>query len=275
MSMVERFEHEGVEGLRVGRLTSRINTTCIVYRIGRTVIDAGPPNQWSLVRRFLSERGVSRLLITHHHEDHGGNGAEIQSEFGARVLAHPAGRGYLASGFHVHFYRRLVWGKPKLFDPEDVPAEVVAEDGIRLRTVHTPGHATDLACYLVPERGWLFTGDLFIAAKPRYMRSDEDPVREIQSLREVLALDFRTIFCAHRGVVPEGRAAIEAKLDYLISLREQVLDLSAQGLPVRAITRKLLGKEDLLTWVSRGHFSKRNLIAALAGAGPSSLEGEA
>lgn len=269
MSLVERFEHGGVEGLRVGRFTSRINTTCIVYRIGATVIDAGPPNQWRLVRRFLSERQVGRLLITHHHEDHGGNGAAIRREFGARVLTHPAGRPFLAGGFKVHLYRRLVWGKPPLFEPEDMPDELRSEDGVRLRAIHTPGHSKDLACYIEPDRGWLFTGDLFIAAKPRYLRSDEDPAREIESLRVVLTYDFETVYCAHRGVVTDGRAAIQAKLDYLISLRAQIRDLREEGLPIREITRRLLGPEDLLTWVSRGHFSKRNLVEAMARNGPS------
>ena len=44
--MIERIEHHEVEGIRVGRFGSQINTTCIVYRLGSTVIDVGPPNQW-------------------------------------------------------------------------------------------------------------------------------------------------------------------------------------------------------------------------------------
>ena len=56
MGVVERFEHQGVEGLRTGRFNLGINTTCILYRIGSTIVDTGPPNKWSTVRRLLCER---------------------------------------------------------------------------------------------------------------------------------------------------------------------------------------------------------------------------
>ena len=50
MSSLSRFEHEGIEALRVGRFDLGLSSSCIVYRLGDTVVDTGPPNQWSAVR---------------------------------------------------------------------------------------------------------------------------------------------------------------------------------------------------------------------------------
>ena len=264
MSVTQRLDHDGVEGLRVGRYTSRINTTCVLYRLGDTIIDTGPPNQWPFIRSYLREREVRRVLLTHHHEDHSGNGRAIQAELGIPVFAPAQSLNYLSKGYRVHLYRRAVWGKPALFDATPVPDQLVNGDGLHLVTVRTPGHSDDLVCYLVPEKGALFTGDLFLANRPLYLRVDENPLLEMESLRLVLQHDFQVIFCAHRGVVPDGRKALQEKLDYFESLRSQVQDLLQQGRSVPEIARKLLGKDGFLRWLSGGHFSKTNMIAAMA-----------
>jgi len=119
-----------------------------------------------------------------------------------------------------------------------------------------------MTCLLERERGWLFTGDLYIAARTRLLRQDEDLGAEITSLRRMLELDFDTVFCAHRGVLGAGKAALRRKLDFLESLCQQVADLRRQGRSREEITRLLLGREGLMTLLTGYHFSKRNLIAA-------------
>jgi glyoxylase-like metal-dependent hydrolase (beta-lactamase superfamily II) len=112
----------------------------------------------------------------------------------------------------------------------------------------------------VPERGWIFAGDLFISRRLRYMRNDEDPNALICSLEKVLALDFETLFCAHRGVIKDGRAQLQAKLDYLTGLRRQVQELGRQGLSARQITRRALGREEVIYYISGGRFSAINFV---------------
>ncbi len=260
--MSERIEHAGVEGLRVGRISSQLATSCILYRLGETVIDTGPPNQWRRVRRFLEEREVERVVVTHHHEDHSGNLARLGGDREAAILAPPGSVARIAGGFPLKPYQRFFWGTPRRVRPEPVPGEVAIGGGRSLVAVHAPGHSDDMTCYLEPERGHLFTGDLYIASKTRYLRADEDLGEQIASLEKVLALDFETVFCAHRGVVRAGKAALEEKLDFLRSLVERVARLRAEGRGILETTRRLLGREDLTTYMTGFHFSKRNLIAA-------------
>jgi glyoxylase-like metal-dependent hydrolase (beta-lactamase superfamily II) len=266
--VTERFQHGDVEGLRVGRFPLRYNTTCILYRLGSTVIDTGPPNQWRLVRAFLAEREVRQVVATHYHEDHGGNLAPIQRTFAAPVYAPRQGLGELGTGFPQRPYQRLFWGRPEPVQARELPPEVPLDDGRALEAIPAPGHSADMTCLLDRQRGWLFAGDLYIAARTRLLRQDEDLKAEIDSLRRVLAHDFETLFCAHRGVVVPGKDALRRKLDFLESLCQRAAELHGQGRGTREITRLLLGREGFMSLATGFHFSKRNLIAGCLAALP-------
>lgn len=267
MSVVERLEFADIEGIRVGRFTRQLNTTCIVYRLGDAVIDTGPPNQWRFVRRFLAERNVGRVLVTHHHEDHSGNLAAIDRAWSPELLSPAEGLEPLESGYPVQLYRRLIWGKPPRVRSAAVPERLELDGNLSLVRLPTPGHSPDSTCYLVPERGWLFTGDLYIAARLRYLRQDENVGQHMFSLRRALEEDFEVLLCSHRGVVERGREALQRKLDYLVSLCEQARALAQEGKRPSEITRRLLGAEDHMALLTRGHFRKRNLIESCLEAG--------
>ncbi len=263
--MAKRIQEGEVQGLRVGRFKGAVNTTSLVYRIGDALIDTGPANQWGVVRRFVEETHPRQVILTHHHEDHSGNARLLKRIKRLPVYAPELSIPLLAGGFKVHLYRRLVWGKPALVQVDPVPAVVEVGGGMTLRRIAAPGHSIDMTCYLVPERGWLFSGDLFVAALPRYLRSDEDFPEQLKSIRSILEHEFDTVFCAHRGVVANGRLAFRRKLEYLETLRLRARRLHQEGREVPEITRLLLGKEDFLSWFSGGHFRKSNLIKACLG----------
>ncbi len=262
MGIIDRFEYEGVEGLRTGRFNLGFNTSSFIFRLGRVLVDAGAPNQWPEIRSFLNEKTVDQVLLTHHHEDHSGNGANIARELKIPVMAPSNGRAFLADGFPLQFYQKIVWGTPTRFEAAAVPDEINAGNGLRLLALPAPGHSIDGTCYLEPDKKWLFTGDLFIARKPRYFRADEDLGATIQSLKRILAHEFNVVFCAHRGAVTDGRGAIRDKLDYLRSLRDQARALRENGASISEITRRFLGREDIMNAMTMGRFSKGNLIRA-------------
>lgn len=262
MATFERFDFEGVEAVRVGR-TNRLNTTCTLYRIGDTLIDTGPPNQWRHVRHFLQERDVAQVLLTHHHEDHGGNACRIAHAHHAKVYAHADGLPFYREGFPMKLYRRLVWGRPKKFEALELPGPIEAGPLV-LKPIHTPGHAPDHVCFFESRRGWLFSGDAFISQRPRFLRMDENPNQEIESLKHLLTLHFDTIFCAHRGLVLGGYEAMREKLKYLVSMREQIRHYLKTGDSVGEVTRRLLGNEEFLAFFSGGDFCKRNYVEAFA-----------
>lgn len=266
MGVLRRFAYREVEGLRTGRFDLEVNTSAVLYRLGTTLIDTGPPNRWPQVREFLQKQPPERVLLTHHHEDHSGNAALIQATFGTQIMAHPAALPELAAGWRLRPYQRFFWGRPPKLEAKPVPESVQLEGGLHLRALPVPGHADDLVCYLEAERGWLFTGDLYVGGRPRYLRQDENLPLQIESLRTILQYEFKVVFCGHRGVVTEGYHAMEEKLDYLQSFCDQVKQLHGKGVPVREITRRLLGREDLTSLATLGHFTKGNMVrGCLAG----------
>jgi glyoxylase-like metal-dependent hydrolase (beta-lactamase superfamily II) len=176
---------------------------------------------------------------------------------------HPAGVPRLEDGFRQEAYRRVAWGRPPRVHAEALGAEETVGPW-RFEVIPTPGHSADHACFLERERGWLFTGDLFLAERLRYLRDDEDLASLIASLETVARLPLTRVFCAHRGPVRDGPAALRRKAEHLSALRDRVRELLAQGLPEREVTRRAVGPEGFLTWFSRGRFSARNFVRAVA-----------
>ncbi len=263
----ERLTYGPVDGLRAGRYPFGPSTQAVCYRIGRTLVDTGPPNQWRAVRRFASEQaeahGIDRVLVTHHHEDHAGNAARLQELLDVPVYAPEASLDRLRDGFALETYRWVVWGAPRPVEANPVPDTLTLADGTTLRTLPAPGHADDMVCYLAEDHGLLFAADLYITPQPQYLRFDEHAPRLIESLHDVLEHDVETVLCAHRGVVEEGHRALSEKVKYLEALRGVVRRRYRDDkVTIPQIAREILGREGLLYWISGGDFSKRNLVVS-------------
>lgn len=238
------------------------------YRIGDVLIDSGPPSTASDLVEMLRSDSPERLLLTHHHEDHSGGGGPISRELGVPVAASAGAVPILAEGLRMPLYRRLVWGRrPETFRAEPLPAVVetgvLETEHLELRVVATPGHAFTHVAFFEPERRWLFSGDLFVHERVKLLRRIEDLGQHLDSLRRVLALEPEWMLCAHAGPVEDATGALVRKIHYWEELGERARELRRQGWPVSRITRNLLGQEGLLTFLSFGDFSKRNLVRAL------------
>lgn len=248
---------ESFYDVRCLRLDSR-HLPVYVYNLNGLVVDTGFTRQREMVRAFLREEKATQVVVTHHHEDHSGNVATALGQ-GLKVWAPQQALAPIEHGFQVELYRWRIWGYPEHARCSLLPEELQAGP-LRLRAVYAPGHSDDMTVLHVPERGWIFAGDLFIGRRLRYMRNDEDPNALICSLEKVLALDFETLFCAHRGVIKDGRAQLQAKLDFLTGLRRQVQELGQQGFSARQITRRVLGREEFIYYLSGGRFSAINFV---------------
>ncbi len=264
MSVRKHYQHECVSGLKVGRVNQGINTQFIVYRIGDTVIDAGPSNQWRYVQTFLTQQPVRQLLLTHHHEDHSGNAYSIGKQFKLTPKAPTLSQQKLAKGYPTPLLQKLVWGKLKPVETQALSDCEYLADGSKIIPVHTPGHAKDLTCFHLPQQGYFFSGDLYIAKKLKIMRSDENLAELLASIEKVLKLDFDTLFCPHAGVIKNGKASLRIKLENILAMCGEVQNRVAKGWEIQKVSDDILGPKDFMGKVTGGNFSKLNLITQCA-----------
>jgi glyoxylase-like metal-dependent hydrolase (beta-lactamase superfamily II) len=233
------------------------------YAYGGLLIDSGPPPiAGQLVEWCRAHPEIRKVVLTHHHEDHVGGAAALHEELGLPVFAPAAAVAILAEGLRMPLYRKAVWGTPRRFRAEPL-AEGVEGEGCRLRVVPTPGHAFTHVCLFDEERRWLFSGDLYVHEKVRYLRRIEDVWEHMASLRRVLALEPTLLVCDHAGILEHAPERLARKVQYWEDLAGKAGELRDRGLSIDEIARQLLGRDGFLSWASFGDFSHRNLVAAL------------
>src|SRR3989442_5508928 len=217
--MISSFDYGDVRYFRMARtVLGRAIYWTGVYLIDGLLVDSGPPNLAHDVRRLVSNLAVRQCVTTHHHEDHSGNHGLLAAELRITPLAHAMGVSRLAvADTHSQLYRRVAWGaRPPA--PASPLGEGLETPRFRFRVIHTPGHATDHVALLQPERGWLFSGDLYLAPRLRYLRADEDVYAMMDSLRRGLAAEAPGVFLPRRRGGGEGAGPPRGKLALPVAL---------------------------------------------------------
>jgi glyoxylase-like metal-dependent hydrolase (beta-lactamase superfamily II) len=235
-----------------------------MYVVDTVVIDTAQRNMRAEVIGLLKDRAaIERILLTHYHEDHSGNAAEIRRTFSAEVLGHPLTADKMNGSLNIRPYQRLVWGKAGQV-PVTPLSGCIDTGYYRFMPVHTPGHSKDHTVYLETQNGWLFSGDLYLGDRIKYFRSDEKFSDQLDSLKTVLSLDFNALFCGHHPIPKGGKARLAAKLAFLEDFYGQVMDLTRKGLSESEIIARLDLKQDrLVKWVTLGNACFANMVRSV------------
>ncbi|RME39593.1 MAG: MBL fold metallo-hydrolase [Thermoflexia bacterium] len=261
--MFHTYPHGPVTRLKMARtLFGRPLYTVQAYLVDGLLIDTGCPGTAQELLAWCRNQAIRQVVNTHHHEDHSGGNYWLQRELGVPIAAPEEAIPILANFPRLEFYRRLTWGQPRNVQVEPL-GPTVETNQYRFLVVPTPGHSPDHICLFEPREGWLFSGDLFIHERARYIRKGENAREILRSLKRVLELEPRRMFCAHTGVVEDATEAIRRKIAYWEDLAARAQGLLERGLFIPEIARHLLGPETTMTYLTGGHFSKANLIASL------------
>jgi glyoxylase-like metal-dependent hydrolase (beta-lactamase superfamily II) len=126
--------------------------------------------------------------------------------------------------------------------------------------MYTPGHSKDHICLFDPDRGWLFSGDLFVGGEDRALRSDCDIWQIIESLKRIADLPMKVLFPGSARVRECPIQAISEKISYLQETGSRVQGLHEQGLSCKEIARQLFGKPMAIEFFTMGDFSRLNLV---------------
>lgn len=242
------------------------------FEIDGLVIDTGPSLAKSAVLKKLDGQEISKILLTHTHEDHSGNAAVLKEKFGVPVLGHIQSMEIMMRGFDILPYQKAMFGQaaPVMIRPVDGKVET---DHYSFEIIHTPGHAPEHIALYERNQGWLFSGDLFVAEKIKYFRKFESLSEQIRSLKKLARLDFGYLFCNHNPQLKDGKAKLIKKLHYFEELYGKIKLQHNKGLstdeimkvvgiqkslPIELFTYKDVSPRYLITSVTRELGVKEN-----------------
>jgi glyoxylase-like metal-dependent hydrolase (beta-lactamase superfamily II) len=230
MNIIKTDYFGDVESIRLGYGTIGPPLMSVfMYVVDGLVIDTGQHHMAKALPELLRQKDLNRIVLTHHHEDHSGNAALISSLHAIPVMGHRLTAAKMESGFPILPYQRLVWGKapPLKVTPLD---RVIETDRFTFTPVYTPGHSKDHTVFLEKQRGWLFSGDLYLNNRIKFFRSDE-------------------------------RFADQSKLQFLEDLYGSICELVAKGFSEKTVIKVLDPKTDRrVKWITMGNASFANMV---------------
>lgn len=181
-----------------GMMTGPGTNTYLVGTDEIVVIDPGPAID-AHVEAICSVAGdrVRCILVTHTHSDHSPAAALLAARTGAPRLGRPA-----PAGRH----------QDAGFAPQRVLADgdTVEAGDVRLRVLHTPGHASNHLCFLRESDGLLFTGDHVINGSTVVIDPPDGSMSQyLASLARLKTAGVRRIAPGHGETLDEPLAAID------------------------------------------------------------------
>lgn len=230
-----------------------------LYVVDGLLIDTGPESLKGPISNFIQENRIEQVALTHIHEDHSGMAAWLQRHMDVPIYLHEKAVPEAKLKGKYGLYRHLSWGKRPVFEPQPMP-EQLKTNKYSFDVIDSPGHMPYHNIFHEKNQGWLFTGDLYLGTKPVGACYGENMQDTIASINEILKLDFDRVFCAHSGMVQDGKAMFQKKLNFLLDIQDKVNTLRKQGLNDYEINKRLYPKKLPITIVSRGDWSSYNLV---------------
>lgn len=257
------YEFDGVHYYRfsIYRMGSNVQTV-YTFVVDDVLIDTAQKFNRANILKVAQQHDISKILITHHHEDHTGNVAFLMDQLKVDAYAHPKTVKIIGKGYIMSPLAKLINGSVERAVLKPLAeTELVETKHHKLQPIYTPGHSEDHYCYYEPNRGWLFSGDLYVADKIKYFATYESLFTQIESLKKLIALDFDVLFCSHNPKVQHGKKHLKNKLQFFEDFAGAVTEYNLQGHNARQIFALMGMKENYLNkYITLGNFSAENMV---------------
>ena len=265
MKLTSSFKHDGIQGFKFGSWPfGKPKLFVHTFFVDGLLIDTGHSNMRKEVMQTLSPLEVNQIFITHHHEDHSGNLIAFQNHFKCPTYASSLCVELMKNPPPISFAQWLAWGKtaPNFnIIPED---KTINTPNHQFDLIPIPGHAIDMLGLYEKNKGWLFSGDLFVNDYIRYFMRNESMATQIESIKKVLKLDFEILMCNHNPQLNGGKKRLQNKLNFFEDLYGKVSDLHQKGFSVNAIIKALkIKRSTFIRILSTGNLSTVNMIKSI------------
>lgn len=174
------------------------------------VIDPGEDDPGHLDKLATAGNGHIRwILVTHTHSDHSPGAAGLKIRTGAEVIG---------------------WDARDGFEPDTLIADGWLLDqaragrgGLRLRAIHTPGHASNHLCFLLEDDKLLFSGDHIMSGSTVVIAPpDGDMAAYLEALEKLRGLEVRAILPGHGDVIDDPMGKVEEYLTHRRAREESI-----------------------------------------------------
>ena len=214
-----------------------------------------------IIRDLASKRyEVDYLLPTHIHLDHCGSCGTLAKKFpDAKIMVHPVGQKHLIDpsllikSVSDLFGNDLMkqFGMPEQIQSERVrivndQEQIDLGNGIGLRAIWTPGHASHHLSYLIESTGTLFTGDAvgaFFPEVPVLVPTSPPPSfnleKTLSSLERIEKLNPRYLYTPHFGVLENPQRWLKENREVLNEWKTVIEDSLELGKSIELITKEL------------------------------------
>lgn len=227
------------------------------YYVDGLLVDTGSRHMQREVLAQYAPYPIEQIALTHFHEDHAANAAALARQHHCPVVCGPLTAQRIEQPYHLLPYERYWFGAIEAcsaavgIDVQATFPQLIHTAHYTFTTIPTLGHSDDHFVLLEANEGWLFSGDFYVG-NLKVFRQGENIYQQIDAARQVLTLNFDTLFCGHRPTLSNGKAAVQRKMDYLQRIVDQSLIGQRRGLSEAAIVRSLGMRED---WFMRAFTS--------------------
>jgi glyoxylase-like metal-dependent hydrolase (beta-lactamase superfamily II) len=234
------------------------------YLVDGLLIDTGCAHTAEEFLSCLRGRYIHTVVNTHWHEDHIGANRLIQERLGVKIYAHRDSVPLIDRTPVLRPYQEYVWGYPEPSRVDELSYRV--DTGrFHFEVLETAGHCRGHIALLEPTMGWCFSGDIFITARPKVIRADEELGGLVATMKRLAGMPTErlVLFTSIGEIIPEGREALRSCVKYLEGMAAKALELERARLSMQEMTQRLLGRESSLGELTGGHFSSLNLVRGL------------
>ena len=225
------------------------------------LIDTGQSRVKNEISEALQSESIDKIILTHHHEDHSGNVEAIKKLKNIDAYGSSLCTQYMLKPKWLEPARWMTWGQHSAADIIPFSEEYIETDHYKIDIIATPGHAADQVSLYNAEKGWLFSGDIFIHDYIKVFMRDEMIDLQIASIQKLLNFDFDVLLCNHQPILSGGKKRLYNKLQFLLDFYGKIEHLHHKGLSESGIIHNLGIKESgSVFWLSFGQLSQKNMI---------------
>ncbi|MHA1769432.1 MAG: MBL fold metallo-hydrolase [Candidatus Thorarchaeota archaeon] len=233
------------------------------YLIQDMLLDAGCASASAEMKEFVEDHPVSRVYVTHAHEDHYGCCSVLEQQ-GATIYAVAEDHTILKQPPHYGDLFRTVWGQPEATTSVKAMPSVIKIGNLELETIPLPGHWTTMVGFLERERRWLFSGDAVpLPSRKKIGMPEENVPQMINTMRHVLDLELDVLFDSHRGPVTDVNSYIAKRIDHLTNLQTRARSLYESGKSITEIAQELGLEDPWYITMAEGRFGVDFLVRSL------------